>query len=122
MEYAESDALEDRRRKLHFLVDQIIAGTSLTRHDLLSALRDRYKEYKRAQLLSEARRKSVRGSTETTDALEGTRDRVRTSSRIACQSSRIALAFCSVSRKGEVWTATSKLALSTWPWSETIDK
>lgn len=59
LEYAESDALEDRRRKLHFLVDQIIAGTSLTRHDLLSALRDRYKEYKRAQLLSEARRKSV---------------------------------------------------------------
>jgi hypothetical protein len=59
LEYAEPDALDDRLRRLNFLVDQVIAGTSLTRHDLLSALRDRYKEYKRAKLLAEARRKSV---------------------------------------------------------------
>jgi hypothetical protein len=59
LEYAESDVLEERLRRLQFLVDQVIAGTSLTRHDLLSALRDRYKEYKRAQLLAEARRRSV---------------------------------------------------------------
>ena len=59
LEYAEPDALEERLRRLNFLLDQVIAGTSLTRHDLLSALRDRYKEYKRAQLLAEARRKST---------------------------------------------------------------
>jgi len=59
LEYAEPQALEERWRQLNFLVDQVIAGTSLTRHDLLSALRDRYKEYKRAQLLAEAKRKSV---------------------------------------------------------------
>lgn len=46
-------------RRLNFLLDQVIAGTWLTRHDLLSALRDRYKEYKRAELLAEAKRKSV---------------------------------------------------------------
>lgn len=59
LEYAEPGDLEDRLRRLHLLVDQVITGTSLTRHDLLSALRDRYKEYKRAQLLAEARRRSV---------------------------------------------------------------
>ena len=59
LEYAEPQALQERLRRLNFLVDQVIAGTSLTRHDLLSALRDRYKEYQRAQLLAEARRKSV---------------------------------------------------------------
>ena len=59
LEYAEPEVLEERRHRLHFLVDQIIANTSLTRHDLLSALRDRYKEYKRTQLLAEARRRSV---------------------------------------------------------------
>jgi hypothetical protein len=59
LEYAEPDVLEDRLRHLHFLVDQVIANTSLTRRELLSALRDRYKEYKRAQLLAEARRRSV---------------------------------------------------------------
>ena len=31
LEYAEPEVLEDRRRRLHFLVDQIIAGTSLAR-------------------------------------------------------------------------------------------
>jgi hypothetical protein len=59
LEYAEPQALEERLRRLNFLVDQVISGTSLTSHDLLSALRDRYKEYKRAQLLAEAKRKSV---------------------------------------------------------------
>ena len=59
LEYAEPQALEERLRRLSFLVDQVISGTSLTSHDLLSALRDRYKEYKRAQLLAEAKRKSV---------------------------------------------------------------
>ena len=59
LEYAEPQALEERLRRLNFLVDQVIADTSLTRHELLSALRDRYKEYKRAQLLAEAKRKSI---------------------------------------------------------------
>jgi len=59
LEYAEPETLEERLRRLNFLVDQVIAGTSLTRHDLLSALRDRYQQYKRAQLLAEARRRSV---------------------------------------------------------------
>ena len=59
MEYADPQALEERLRRLNFLVDQVIAGTSLTRHELLSALRDRYKEYKRAQLLAEAKRRTV---------------------------------------------------------------
>ena len=59
LEYAEPEALDEKSRRLHLLVDQVIAGTSLTRHDLLSALRDRYKEYKRAQLSAEARRKSL---------------------------------------------------------------
>jgi hypothetical protein len=59
LEYAEPQALEEGLRRLNSLVDQVIAGTSLTRQDLLSALRDRYKEYKRAQLLAEAKRKSV---------------------------------------------------------------
>jgi hypothetical protein len=39
LEYAEPEVLEERRRRLHFLVDQIIANTSLTRHDLLSAVK-----------------------------------------------------------------------------------
>ena len=59
LEYAEPQALEERLRRLNFLVDQVIADTPLTRHELLSALRDRYKEYKRAQLLAEAKRKSI---------------------------------------------------------------
>ncbi len=59
LEYAEPDVLEERLRRLHLLVDQVTAGTSLTRHDLLSALRGRYKEYKRAQLLADAQRRSV---------------------------------------------------------------
>ena len=59
LEYAEPDALDERLRRLNFLVDQVIAGTSLTRHDLLTALRDRYREYKRAQLSAEAKRKAI---------------------------------------------------------------
>ena len=59
LEYAEPEVLDERLRRLQFLVDQVIAGTSLTRHDLLSALRDRYKEYKRTQLVAAARRRSV---------------------------------------------------------------
>lgn len=59
LEYAEPQALEERLRRLNLLVDQVIASTSLTRHELLSALRDRYKEYKRTQLLAEARRRTV---------------------------------------------------------------
>ena len=58
-EYAEPEALENRLNRLNFLLDQAIASTSLTRLDLLSALRDRYMEYKRAQLLADARRRSV---------------------------------------------------------------
>lgn len=59
LEYAEPDALDQRLRRLNFLLDQVIADTPLTRLDLLSALRDRYKEYKRAQLLAEAKRRTV---------------------------------------------------------------
>ena len=59
LEYANPAELEERERRLHFLVDQVIADTALSRYDLLSALRDRYREYKRAQLLAEARRRSV---------------------------------------------------------------
>ena len=59
LEYAEPDALDERWRRLNFLLDQVIAGTALTRLDLLSALRDRYKEYKRAQLLAEGKRRTV---------------------------------------------------------------
>ncbi len=59
LEYAEPEELSGRLDRLNFLVDQVIAGTTLTRHELLSALRDRYKEYKRAQLLAEAKRRSI---------------------------------------------------------------
>jgi hypothetical protein len=59
LEYAEPEVLQERLHRLHFLADEVIAGTSLTRHDLLSALRDRYKEYKRTQLLADGRRRSV---------------------------------------------------------------
>lgn len=36
------------------------------------------------------------------------------------QSSDITLAFSAVWRNGEMWTATSKLALRSWPWAETM--
>ena len=59
LEYAEPKDLPACRDHLNQLVDSAIAGRHFTRRDLLSVLRDRYKEYKRAQLLAEARRRSV---------------------------------------------------------------
>ena len=59
LEYAEPEAVAEQLRRLNFLVDQVIAGTTLTRLELLFALRDRYMEYKRAQLLAEAKRRTV---------------------------------------------------------------
>ena len=59
LEYAEPQDWVSRLELLNALLDDAIAGTSLTRRELLSVLRDRYKEYKRAQLLAEARRRSV---------------------------------------------------------------
>ena len=59
LEFAEPKDLPACRDLLNQLLDQARAGTSLTRRDLVSALRDRYKGYKRAQLLAQARRRSV---------------------------------------------------------------
>lgn len=59
LEAAEPEELAGCLERLHALVDEAIAGTKLTRHELLSALRDRYRDYKRAQLLAEHRRRSV---------------------------------------------------------------
>jgi hypothetical protein len=59
LEYAEPKDLPVCLERLNVLLDQGIAGTHLTRRELLSALRDRYKDYKRAQLLAEARRRSI---------------------------------------------------------------
>jgi len=59
LEHAEPKDLISRRNRLHGLLDQAIAGTHLTRRDLLSVLRDRYQAYQRAQYLAEARRRSV---------------------------------------------------------------
>jgi len=59
LEYAEPEDSVQCLQRLNGLVDEAIAGASLTRRELLSVLRDRYKEYKRAQLLAEARRRSV---------------------------------------------------------------
>jgi hypothetical protein len=59
LEYADPGQLASRLDHLNALVDKAIAGTTLTRRELLSALRDRYHDYKRAQLLAEARRRSV---------------------------------------------------------------
>jgi hypothetical protein len=59
LEYAEPDQLPASLDLLNSLLDQAIAGTHLTRRELLSALRDRYKDFKRAQLLSEARRRTT---------------------------------------------------------------
>jgi hypothetical protein len=55
LEYAEPEQLSPCLERLNGLLDDAIAGTSLTRRELLSVLRDRYHEYKRAQLLAEAR-------------------------------------------------------------------
>jgi hypothetical protein len=59
LESAEPDKAAEALQRLDALVDEVIAGTTLTRRELLSALRDRYREYKRAQLLAEQRRRSV---------------------------------------------------------------
>lgn len=59
LEYAEPEDLPRCLKQLNTVLDEAIAGTDLTRRELLSVLRDRYKEYKRAQLLAEARRRSV---------------------------------------------------------------
>ena len=59
LEYAEPKDLPRCLEQLNTLLDDAIAGTHLTRRELLSVLRDRYKDYKRAQLLAEARRRSV---------------------------------------------------------------
>ena len=59
LEYREPKDLPGCLERLNALLDQAIAGTHLTRRELLLAMRDRYKAYKRAQLLAEARRRSV---------------------------------------------------------------
>jgi transcription elongation factor GreA-like protein len=59
LEYSEPNDLAAALERLNALLDKAIAGTHLTRRDLLSVLRDRYKEYKRAQLLADAQRRSV---------------------------------------------------------------
>jgi len=59
LEYSEPEDLPRCLERLNTLPDEAIAGTQLTRRELLSVLRDRYKDYKRAQLLAEARRRSV---------------------------------------------------------------
>ena len=58
-EYAEPEDLTRCLERLNVLLDETIAGTHLTRRELLSGLRDPYHEYKRAQLLAEARRRTV---------------------------------------------------------------
>ena len=59
LETSDPNALAEALDRLNALLDQTIAGTTLTRRELLSALRDRYRDYKRAQLLAENRRRSV---------------------------------------------------------------
>ena len=44
---------------LNKLLDEAIGERQMSRRDLFSILRDRYKDYKRAQLLAEARKRSV---------------------------------------------------------------
>ena len=59
LEFAEPKNLPACRERLNSLLDRALAGKRQTRRELLSAMRDRYKEYKRAQLQAEARRRSV---------------------------------------------------------------
>jgi hypothetical protein len=58
-EYAEPKDIPACRDRLNQLLDKAIGDRDLTRRDLLSVLRDRYKIYKRARLIAEARRRSV---------------------------------------------------------------
>jgi hypothetical protein len=44
LESAEPDKAAEALQRLDALVDEVIAGTTLTRRELLSALRDRYRE------------------------------------------------------------------------------
>lgn len=55
-EYSEPTDIPARREQLNQLLDTAIGDRDLTRRDLLSILRDRYK---RARLIAEARRHSV---------------------------------------------------------------
>ena len=59
LETAEPEDLPHCLESLNVLLDAAIAGTHLTRRELLSVLRDRYHEYKRAQLLAAARRRTL---------------------------------------------------------------
>jgi hypothetical protein len=59
LEYSEPNELPQRLETLNSLLDKAIADTHLTRRELLSNLRDRYKQYKRAQLLAERQRRSL---------------------------------------------------------------
>jgi hypothetical protein len=58
-EYAEPKDIPACRDHLNQLLDQAIGDRDLTKRELLSILRDRYKAYKRARLIAEARRRSV---------------------------------------------------------------
>ena len=49
LENAEPKSLPNSLHRLNNLLDQAIEGTHLTRRELLSVLRNRYKDYKRAQ-------------------------------------------------------------------------
>ena len=59
LEYAEPNNLPQCLETLNRFLDQAIAGTHLTRRELLSVLRDRYKSYKRAHLIAERRRHTM---------------------------------------------------------------
>lgn len=59
LEYAEPRELPQRKNELDILLTQAVLGTHLTHRDLLWALRDRYKDYKRACLIAEAKRRSL---------------------------------------------------------------
>jgi hypothetical protein len=59
LEYSEPDSIAAQLEKLNRLLDQAIAGTHISRRELLSVLRDRYKAYKRAQLRAEQNRRTL---------------------------------------------------------------
>jgi hypothetical protein len=59
LEHAEPKDWPECLDRLNTLLDQAVTGKYLTRRELLSALRDRYKQYKKAQLVAEARRPSA---------------------------------------------------------------
>jgi hypothetical protein len=59
LEVAEPQELASCLERLHARVEEVIVGTKLTRRELLSALADRYRDYKRARLLAEHRRRSL---------------------------------------------------------------